>query len=565
MKHQTLGGIDVALFVYACASAPRVRGNIRHAHSKTKRMQGIAVLVLALCFQSPLAAIANSEEWIEIGNPSSEDKVRVTLAIKQTNVEWLETKLNAVSYPDSPEYGKYLNFDEIARRVHGRPESVQALVSALESFGVSQSEVDFTLGMDFAVTELPVRVVEAMFSTKLHRYRHVDDRDWTITTAADHTLPAALLDHLDFVSGITGFPRANRVCPRKSSKLAGGVGTTPQSIYTSYKINYTASSQSNSQAVASFLKQYFDPKDLADFQKKFDLPAKPIVEVIGVNDPNNAGIEAELDVQYISALGKNVPTWFISISTYANKGQEDFLSWIVAEVNRTNSPWVHSVSYGDYEQSIPNDYQFRVDAEFMKFGVSGRTVLIASGDEGAHCQKGQFVPEWPTCSPYITSVGGTTSLTNVWSDGGGGFSNDYNTPDYQVSTVQAYLAGGEAPPMSYFNTSGRAYPDVSVFATDFEIIVGGSTESVDGTSCATPTFAGIVSLLNDIRLNAGKSTLGFINPLLYQTLKGQGFIDITAGANSGDILLCPGFKAIKGWDPASGWGSPDFSVLRNLV
>ena len=539
-------------------------GTRRHAYSIKVAMQVIAVLVLALCFQLPLA---DSSEWIKIGNPSSEDKVRVTFAIKQTNAEWLETKLNAVSYPDSPEYGKYLNFDEIARHVHGRPESVQALVSALESFGVSQSDVDFTLGMDFAVTELPVRVVEAMFSTKLHRYRHVDHKDWTITTALDHTVPTALLEHLDFVSGIAGLPRANRVCPRKSSdnKLTGGVGTTPQSIYTSYKVNYTASSLNNSQAIASFLKQYFDPKDLADFQKKFELPAKPVVEVIGVNDPNDAGIEAELDVQYISALGKNVPTWFISISTTANKGQEDFLSWIVAEVNRTNSPWVHSVSYGDYEQSIPNDYQFRVDAEFMKFGISGRTVLIASGDEGAHCQKGQFVPEWPTCSPYITSVGGTTSLTDVWSDGGGGFSNDYNTPDYQVPTVQAYLKGGETPATSYFNTSGRAYPDVSVFATNFEIVVGGSTESVDGTSCATPTFAGIVSLLNDIRLNAGKSTLGFLNPLLYQTLKGEGFIDITAGANSGDILFCPGFKAIKGWDPASGWGSPDFSVLRNLV
>ena len=523
------------------------------------------MLLLAACFQTPLALIANQDGWIRVGNPTSGEKLRVTFAIKRTNAEWLEAKLKAVSYPDSPEYGKYLNFDEIARHVHGCPESVQALISTLESFGISRSDVDFTLGMDFAVTELPIDVVETMFSTRLHRYQRVGDKDRVVTTALDYTVPPTLLDHLDFVSGIAGFPRANRVSPRKSDKSARVLGTTPQSIYTSYNVNYTASSTNNAQAIASFLKQYFNPKDLADFQKKFDLPANPIVEVIGVNNPNDAGIEAELDVQYISALGKNVPTWFVSISTTANKGQEDFLSWIVAEVNRTNSPWVHSVSYGDYEQSIPNDYQFRVDDEFMKFGISGRTVLIASGDEGTHCQKGQFIPEWPTCSPYVTSVGGTVSLSEVWTDGGGGFSNVYNTPDYQLDTVQAYLNSGETPAKSYFNASGRAYPDVSVFATNFEIIVGGSTESVDGTSCATPTFAGIVSLLNDIRLNAGKSTLGFLNPLLYQTLKGEGFTDITSGSNSGDILFCPGFKAIKGWDPASGWGSPDFSVLRNLV
>lgn len=121
------------------------------------------------------------------------------------------------------------------------------------------------------------------------------------------------------------------------------------------------------------------------------------------------------------------------------------------------------------------------------------------------------------------------------------------------------------PPRSYFNASGRAYPDVSAFATNFEIVVNGSILLVDGTSCSTPVFAGIVSLLNDIRLNAGKSTVGFLNPLLYQTLKDRGFIDINAGANIGDVSSCPGFKATKGWDPASGWGSPDFSMLKKLV
>ena len=37
---------------------------------------------------------------------------------------------------------------------------------------------------------------------------------------------------------------------------------------------------------------------------------------------------------------------------------------------------------------------------------------------------------------------------------------------------------------------------------------------VAGTSCASPTFSGVVSLLNDIRLSKGLSTLGFLNPFL---------------------------------------------------
>ena len=116
---------------------------------------------------------------------------------------------------------------------------------------------------------------------------------------------------------------------------------------------------------------------------------------------------------------RDVTTWFISISRTANKGQEDFLYWIMQQVNDTESPWVHSVSYGDYEVSIPTDYQVRTDNEFMKFGISGRSIMVASGDEGVHCRKNKYIPEWPTCSPYVTSVGGTTSLSEVWVDGGG--------------------------------------------------------------------------------------------------------------------------------------------------
>ena len=33
-------------------------------------------------------------------------------------------------------------------------------------------------------------------------------------------------------------------------------------------------------------------------------------------------------------------------------------------------------------------------------------------------------------------------------------------------------------------------------------------------SCAAPTVSGIVAMLNDVRLKAGKSTLGFLNPFL---------------------------------------------------
>lgn len=266
-------------------------------------------------------------------------------------------------------------------------------------------------------------------------------------------------------------------------------------------------------------------------------------------------------------MGKNVPTWFVSTSTLANHGQEDFLSWLVLLLNTTDNPLVHSISYGDYEDTIPHEFVNRCDEDFMKLGIAGTTILFASGDDGVNCRgvSEKFRPNWPASSPYITSVGGTVSNTEVWVDGGGGFSNVFPIPDYQKAAVEAYLSSGVAPKSKYFNASGRAYPDVSAFAMGFMIIVDGEPLEVGGTSCAAPTMAGIMSLLNDVRLNKNAKPLGFLNPLLYQTLQGKGFIDITKGDNSANGLFCPGFKATKGWDPASGWGSPNFGQLKDLV
>ena len=266
-------------------------------------------------------------------------------------------------------------------------------------------------------------------------------------------------------------------------------------------------------------------------------------------------------------MGQNVATWFISISTFSNHGQEDFLSWLMILLNTTDSPYVHSVSYGDYEDTIDISYIMRCEDEFKKLGIMGKTLLFATGDSGVNCHgvKSMFRPNWPTSSPSITAVGGTASMTEVWVEGGGGFSNVFPTPDYQKTAVDNYLKNGNPPNKKYFNESGRAYPDVSAFATGFLVLVDDEYIPVGGTSCSAPTVAGIISLLNDIRLNKGKSTLGFFNPLLYKTLGDNGFFDITKGDNSANALFCPGFKAVKGWDPASGWGSPNFELLKDLI
>jgi subtilase family serine protease len=47
----------------------------------------------------------------------------------------------------------------------------------------------------------------------------------------------------------------------------------------------------------SFIRQYFSPKDLAQFQKQFKLPERPIDKVVGKNVEAFPGAEASLDVE----------------------------------------------------------------------------------------------------------------------------------------------------------------------------------------------------------------------------------------------------------------------------
>lgn len=52
-----------------------------------------------------------------------------------------------------------------------------------------------------------------------------------------------------------------------------------------------------------------------------------------------------------------------------------------------------------------------------------------------------------------------------------------------------------------------------VCVVDFDIVSGGTLEGVSGTSCASPTFASVIGLINDRLIAAGKAPLGFLNPL----------------------------------------------------
>jgi tripeptidyl-peptidase-1 len=205
--------------------------------------------------------------------------------------------------------------------------------------------------------------------------------------------------------------------------------------------------------------------------------------------------------------------------------------------------------------------QERINVAFKMMGLRGITVLGASGDGGPHWSFGPFSkrepigaalnkvgcgqmsPLFPANSPYILAVGGITWKDNdptqpaAWTvhEGctGGGFSNEFSAPAFMAEAVAGYIKGAATipgmAPASQYNASGRAYPDVAAFMDGVPLCFNGqcSRSICGGTSASTPTMAGILSLINDVRINKGLPSLGFVVPKIWQVAQdhpGEAFI-----------------------------------------
>lgn len=140
-------------------------------------------------------------------------------------------------------------------------------------------------------------------------------------------------------------------------------------------------------------------------------------------------------------------------------------------------------------------------------------------------------------------------------------------PAWQTKMANYYFANAKGlPAAGDYNTAGRGYPDIASQSEMFTVVSDGiPMPGVGGTSCAAPTSSGIFSLLNEVRLQAGKTTLGFLNPMIYlAAAKEQNiFNDAITGIDAGCSFV--GFPAWKGWDACSGNGSPNFRLLSQIV
>lgn len=446
-----------------------------------------------------------------------------------------------------------------------------------------------TLTRDFVTVTLRAKEAEEFFNTELFHFKHGSGSVKLIRAGTPYFLDEDLAEHVSFVEKLVRLPRVreSRVSHGVSPRVGGddefnscdsllcSEATTPDVLRTRYNLPVLETAQpSSSMACAEFQFQGLDDEDLSNFASTCGVDHVLVDETLGLGGDSMPGVEALLDIEYIEAVAAPINL------TVINSIQFSLYDWMESVNNDPNTAWVHSVSYGNDEvQQESTEYMNDCNTQFMMAGVRGLSVLFASGDQGVWGRTGHtgsvFHPDFPAGSPYITVVGGTDFVEKstigdekTWNDGGGGFSNTFGIPDYQASAVAGYLDSGvDLPDASYFNSSGRAYPDVAALAgqqNGYCVAAKGKFMTVGGTSAACPVFAGVVALINDDLIAQGSAPMGFLNQWIYSVAAPAGaFNDVTTGNNNAGYGA--GFEATTGWDPATGFGTPDYPKLTAIA
>lgn len=546
-----------------------------------------------------MLAITHAFAW-NIGAPADGDDVVHPIFMLRHDADKLrefEATFYAVSDPDNARYGQHLTKQQIAWQLPPVAGAQDTVLSFLKEHGIDE-HVSVSKTGDMISAVVPVRIAEMMFSTTFHHYTH-DLGFKVIRTANAPSIRADVAEKVYLVGDIEELPglrsplvtdsqHADAAEMRtdgwpRSCGFACRHSVTPALLQQAYNYGPSPGYQNTTMAVAEFQGVSWDQNDLTHFQKSCNLstPVK-VDKQIGKNSglvckvPLIGGelcAEALLDIEYIKAVAGDVPLTGVSDLKYS------LLTWAKQMEDLDVTPAVASVSYGnDERQQSSQGYMDACNVQFMKLGAQGVSVLFAAGDQGVWGRSGvgkQFNPDFPASSPYITTVGGTDFLAKsvigaekAWSSGGSGFSNHFPIPEYQRMAVNGYIAAakkaGVLPPAEFWNSTGRAYPDVSAlggmqnpYCVSISLFLFPSFMGIAGTSASCPVVAGLIARLNGERAAKGKSLMGFLNPFIYKN--GQAFNDVQHGSTNG--AGSKGFQALPGWDPATGFGSPNYAKL----
>jgi subtilase family serine protease len=345
-------------------------------------------------------------------------------------------------------------------------------------------------------------------------------------------------------------------------------------------------------------------QDMAAFDDLFHLPTarmRVVTTLAGSGSPWLAFGEETLDVEVVHALAPDAKLVILLLPSTSLDNTPNSVAAAVAGLRLGPAlGGVMSISAAGQiggEHCVNRAQTGRLNAALQAAVSRGMTVVAASGDMGAAAYQCDLYsaltgtpPVNPTkgvsllaSDPFVLSAGGTAltaSPAGAWKSetawglasgnpgnaggsfqaSGGGFSDLFARPSYQAG-----VPGIGAT---------RGVPDVSADASDRTgvavVFSNGTSDTVQshgGTSASAPIWAALIALADQY---AGRH-LGFINPAIYQIARSphyhRAFHDITTGNNTVQFppTTITGYQAAPGWDPVTGWGSPNARVLIPLL
>jgi subtilase family serine protease len=533
-----------------------------------------------------LVGTTGDNHGTRIGPTDPRRAISLSISMATASDAEINRALAAMEDPNSPDYHHYLTPAEYAQRFG---PSAAALVTVERSLSDAGFHVTLpSAGGSLLGAQGTVAQAETFFRVQLSDYRTASGETYYAPDAAPR-LPEEWKGAALNVLGLNNRPALHPAGILRTTQSAAQQPPPrllgPVELERAYNIAplHLAGLNGEGQTIAMPEIDTFKQRDIDYYDRTYGITPYPI-EVIKVNggaDKAQQVSETTLDIQVIHAIAPRA-----KILVYESPADFGSLADNFNKIVSDNRAKVVSVSLGGCEPAIweapdlGRNYFATLNNIFRQATAQGMSVFVASGDDGAYtCHRNDpndntLSASLPATNPFVTAVGGTALLVNdngsyyseagwegpmAGSGSGGGLSVGYLRPDWQ-----------SGPGVSnQYSTDARQVPDIAASADPltgyriYDSTDGGCSGeecwvAIGGTSASTPLWASLITLANQRAASNGKSTLGFINPMLYKmgadSTLNAAFHDVTVGGN----LYYP---STAGWDYATGWGSPDASKL----
>jgi hypothetical protein len=259
---------------------------------------------------------------------------------------------------------------QVTRLLDVSDERVSAVTA---HFSAAGAQVVLAPHRDTLTVTMPVGAAEALLSTQLHWFRHsrVPSAPRLLRSATGYALHESVSPHVHLVGELLQFPHvrdaslvagepalaqpparldapaasfhplsapADPDWPAGCDALVCAHYVTPATLAARYKLpaDPLPVSPGNSMAVAEFQGQYYKLSDLSSFGDSCHVPDVSINSTIGGDLPV-AGVESELDIEYIKAVAPSVPLTVVYNSEYS------LLGWFT-QVGAGRSPTLSSLA-----------------------------------------------------------------------------------------------------------------------------------------------------------------------------------------------------------------------------